>query len=315
MSERALLERIAKIVGGRGTGVEIGIGDDAAVLMPPAGKLIATVDMVVEGVHFDRAWSDPEAIGHKALAVNLSDIAAMGAEPRYALVSLALPATLDEAWVERLYGGMQPLLERWRVAVVGGNLTRSPGPLAVDVTLLGETASPWLRAGARSGDLVAVTGSLGRAAAGLRCLRRWGRAYPRELAELIRAQVAPEPRLAEAAVLRAAGAVTAAIDVSDGLSTELGRLAERSGVGFAIDGDLPVAASVLEAARALGEEAVEWAWHGGEDYELLFTCRPEAAAAVAKTATVIGTVTAETGVVRRRGTVIEARGWDPFSGA
>jgi thiamine-monophosphate kinase len=280
LTERLLIQGVRRLAP-RGTGVRVGIGDDAAVLEPSPGcLLVATTDLLLEDVHFRRRYAEPADIGWKALAVNLSDIAAMGARPRWALVALACPraTTLDE--VDAFYEGLLALSGEHEVALVGGDTAASPGGWVVNLTVLGEAVHPpRLRAGARPGDVVAVTGTLGRAAAGLAVLERRAAPAglpPEVLAEVTEAHLRPRPRVAEGRWLGAAPGVTALIDLSDGLATDLTHIAEESQVGARVQLDrLPLAESTRTVARALGADPVAWATGGGEDYELLLTCGPE----------------------------------------
>ena len=262
-------------------GVTVGIGDDCAVLEPsPGRRLLATTDLLLEGVHFRRRYAEPADIGWKALAVNLSDVAAMGGQPRWALVALALPAETTPEEVDAFYEGALALASLHAVTIVGGDTTVSPDGWFVNVTLLGEAATPLRRAGARPGDAIAVTGPLGRAAAGLAVLEQTRAPEGIDAsarAEVIAAHLRPRPRVMEGQWLGEAGQVTAMIDLSDGLATDLAHIAEESGVHCRVEIDrLPIDPSTRDVARTLGADALAWATGGGEDYELLLTCEPQA---------------------------------------
>ncbi|HEV2359035.1 MAG TPA: thiamine-phosphate kinase [bacterium] len=273
LGEFELIERLRAIVPGAGRGVIVGIGDDAAVLRAGAAML-ATCDVQVEGVHFTRNLCSPADVGWRALAVNLSDIAAMGGEPRYALVSLLIPRPAATAALDGLYTGLAELARLHGVAVVGGNVSATSGPLAVDVTLLGDVEQAVLRRGARPGDGIWITGHTGKAAAGRFVLEHPDADVPaRE--SLAAAYRRPSPRVAAGRVLGGlarAGLVTAMIDTSDGTASDLLHLAEASRVGVWLDAArLPVPAGFAEAVRAAGVAAEVWTLGGGEDYELLIT--------------------------------------------
>jgi thiamine-monophosphate kinase len=281
VQELALIRGIRNQAG-QGRGVRVGIGDDCAVLDPePGAALLATTDLLIEDVHFRRSYATPADVGWKALAVNLSDIAAMGGRPRWALVALACPPSTETDEVEMFYDAAMALARQHEVAIVGGDTSASPAGWVVNVTLLGDASRPpLLRSTARAGDIVAVTGPLGRSAAGLALLS--GRAShsaldPADVDDVRQAHLRPLPRLREGRWLAEAGGVTAMIDLSDGLVTDLGHLAEESGVGARIDVDrVPVSASARRVAAACGGEALAWATGGGEDYELLLACDPRA---------------------------------------
>jgi thiamine-monophosphate kinase len=283
--EFELIALFTRAVPSRARGILVGPGDDAAVLRPAPGEdLVATVDALVEGVHFD-GRSTPAEVGWKALAVNLSDLAAMGARPVAALVALALPRGVGAAALRGIARGLGACARAHRVPVVGGNVTRA-GALSLTVTALGAVPEgrAVLRSGARPGDLVAVTGTLGDAALGLE------RGAPRALAAR---QRRPAPRVA--AGLALAGLARAAIDVSDGLVQDLGHVCRASGVGARIGvADLPLSPAYRRAARGRPEPYAA-ALAGGEDYELVVALPPallgraRAAAARARTPlTVIG---------------------------
>jgi thiamine-monophosphate kinase len=288
LGELGLIRRIRRsgVATGACPGVEVGIGDDAAVLVvPPDHRLLATTDLVIEDVHFRRASASPADIGWKALAVNLSDIAAMGGTPRWALVALAVPAETDVEAIDAFYAGMEDAARPYGVAVVGGDTSSSPDGWMVNVTLLGvHPGEPRLRSHARAGDLVAVTGTLGASAAGLFALEmgldraRARGVDPARLAEATRAHLRPSARVAEGRWLGQAAGVRAMMDCSDGLATDLGHICRESRVGARVRLDrVPIAPAAADAARALGQDAREWAVGGGEDYELLLTCEPGAA--------------------------------------
>jgi thiamine-monophosphate kinase len=272
IGERALIERIrARISSPRW--VIVGPGDDAAVIEPERGTLdVVTTDALVEGIHFDRRFCPPDAIGHKALAVNLSDLAAMGASPRAALLSLVLPDGFSVTDVDALLEGLLALAGRHKVALVGGNITRSPGPLVVDVTAIGSVSRRRIltRAGARPGDAVYVTGTVGAGAVGLRTFREQVDA-PAAQERYLR----PQPRVRAGMLLGRNKAATACIDLSDGLADGLHRLAEASGAGIAIDpAALPVDEVVVRWCAQHRADPILEAVVGGDDYELLFTSRP-----------------------------------------
>ena len=247
-----------------GEGVRAGIGDDAAVLRPPPGHdLVATVDAVVEGVHFDGTFS-PEEVGWKALAVNLSDLAAMGARPLWALVALAAPSTADLRWLERVGRGIAGCARRHRTSVVGGNVTAA-SQTSLTVTVMGvvRRGRVLLRSGARQGDLLVVSGTLGDAALGL---------TPGAAPSLRDRQRRPRPRLALGQ--GAVGIARAAIDISDGLLQDLGHLCDASGTGARVEIDwLPLSRAYRKATKGRADPHEE-ALSGGEDYELLLAVPP-----------------------------------------
>jgi thiamine-monophosphate kinase len=286
VTERRLIEIIRR-ASTRGAGVRVGIGDDCAVLEPGAGRLVlATTDLLVEDVHFRRRYATAADLGWKSLAVNLSDIASMGGRPRWALVALACPEDVTVEEVEGFYAGMLELARAHDVAVVGGDTSASPRGFIVNVTLLGEAVSASvLRSTAKPGDVVAVTGALGRAAAGLAVLER-GTAPagvgPGELDDVKTAHLRPTPRVREGQWLASVGGVTAMIDLSDGLATDLGHICEESRVGACVELErLPVDAGARAVAEALSVDPLAWATGGGEDYELLVICHPGAVARLA----------------------------------
>jgi thiamine-monophosphate kinase len=324
LGEFGLIARLTADIGTR-SDVVLGVGDDAAVLdLGGEALLVATVDALVEGRHFLREVATPEQIGHRALAVNLSDIAAMGAEPLWALVSLLVPPQLPVEVLDGVYAGFRALAGRFGVALVGGNVAATDGPLAIDVTLLGRVPRGRVltRAGGQPGDLLLVTGTLGAAAAGVLSSTPPAGLARDVLLRARQAQLEPQPRVDEGRALAEAGVVTAMLDASDGLAADLGHLCEQSGVGAELEAEsIPVDPAATATAAALGRDALDLALAGGEDYELLFSVHPgnEARAIdvvreVGGTARVIGRLVAESGLRLRyadgRVAQLAPRGWD-----
>jgi len=279
LTETELIKMIRARAGG-GTGVRVGIGDDCAVLEPGRGLLVVTTDLLLENIHFRRQYTEPADIGWKAMAVNLSDIAATAGRPRWALVALACPEGTTAAEVEAFYTGALKLGDEHGVVIVGGDTSVSPTGWLVNVTLIGEAIRPVLRSGAQPGDVVAVTGSIGASAGGLALLED-GRELPglpaSARARVVAAHLRPQPRVAEGRWMADTGDLTAMIDLSDGLATDLGHITIESTAGARIHLDrLPVDESTRAVAAALGRDPLDWATSGGEDYELLLTCPPAA---------------------------------------
>ncbi|MGX4656110.1 thiamine-phosphate kinase [Micromonospora sp. SCSIO 07396] len=252
----------------------LGPGDDAAVVAAGDRRVVASTDVLVEGRHFRRDWSSARDVGHRAAAANLADIAAMGATPTALLVALCIPADLDTAWVEELADGLAAEAALVDAGVVGGDMSASP-TLTIAVTALGDLAgrAPVVRSGARPGDVVALAGRAGWAAAGLTVLSR-GFRTPRVLVEAYRRPEVPYPAGPEAARL----GVTAMIDVSDGLLADLGHLAKASGVGVDLRRDaFEVPPQMRDAAQALGVDPYTWILAGGDDHALAATFPPTVA--------------------------------------
>jgi thiamine-monophosphate kinase len=269
VGERELIAAIRKralLKGWRKRGIlSLGIGDDCAILRPRRHQeVVVTTDLSLENVHFRREWHPPESVGHRCLARGLSDLAAMGARPEAAFLSLALPEELTGEWMERFFHGFMALAERCQVPLAGGDTAKAPMVIA-DIVLLGSVpkGEALLRSGARAGDVLYVTGALGGSAAELFALEQQPASF-RGTSTAGHPHLFPEPRLA--AGRKARKLATAAIDVSDGLSTDLAHLCEESGLAAEID-----AAALPVDARATLEQAL----HGGEDYELLFTASPK----------------------------------------
>lgn len=335
LGEFGLIGRIAGFLPSPPEDVLVGIGDDVAVLRTSGSEvLLATCDAQVENVHFIRDRIEPYQLGRKTVAINVSDIAAMGGTPAWALVSLALPVDLDVGFVDGLYAGMQEQMALAGAAIVGGNLSRTRNELVIDLCLLGR-AKPshiLLRKGAREGDLILVTGSLGDSRAGLEIVLRPELGISEGSRRvLVERHLTPQPRLAEGQGLARCGMVHAMVDVSDGLVADIGHICDASGVGAEIhEAELPISAACREAALAAGGEAAHWALHGGEDYELLFTAAPGDVAEIQRTlegetgmsCSAVGRIVAGLPEVRIVGAGGEKTaagsgpgGWDHFAGS
>jgi thiamine-monophosphate kinase len=313
LTEDQLVAAIRRVLSISAPEVVVGPGDDAAVVTPGSGQLVLTTDALVEGVHFRREVTTPRDLGYKAIAVNVSDIAAMAGSPRHALCALTLSDAVDAAWVVELAGGMKECCDEFALSIVGGNVARGP-EVTIAVTVTGEVrpGRAVRRDGARPGDHLVVTGSLGGSAAGLRLSSQ--RSWSGEERDALHRHMRPTPRVGEAGVLAAHGA-TAMMDVSDGLALDLSRLCAASGAGARLE----LARIPLHPA-ATREEALS----GGEDYELLATL-PSAGAvdeARAELREAFGVSLAEIGGIIDRGLVavgddgserpLDTDGWDHF---
>ena len=299
MSELELLRWIRARLPRRNGRIVVDSGDDAAVLRLGRGLAVFKIDSVLEGVHFDRRTARPEDIGHKAMARPLSDVAAMGAVPAFALAAMMIPREAGESEVRRVILGMERTARRFGVAIVGGDVASHAGGLALSVALLGEVRGgpPLRRSGARPGDALAVTGALG--------------------GSLLGKHLRFVPRVREAQEIRRRFRVRAMIDLSDGLLRDLGHLCEAGGVGAALEeARIPISAAARTMARRDGRSPLDHALADGEDYELLFALPAEEGPALerARLGRVIGRVERRPGLrlARRDGReeVLEARGWE-----
>jgi thiamine-monophosphate kinase len=298
----------------------VGIGDDAAVWQPSRNnRSVITTDALVEGVHFTRETIGPEAVGHRALAANLSDVAAMGARPVLATIALGFPHGTDPAWILACYDGMAALAKRSRCAIAGGDITGAPAIL-LSLTVVGEVRASNVktRDGARPGDVVAVTGALGASHAGLRVAQSGGKlAADPAAAEVLAVFRTPEPRLREGRWLGASRHVRAMIDSSDGLSTDLARLCAASGVGATIEA-IPVHEGARRIAELAGDDPERYALDGGEDFELIAAIDRRAFPHLAnrfrahfgRDLLSFGTITEGAGVRLANGAAISPSGWD-----
>ena len=266
VKELELIRRIRQAAARGGDKVATGIGDDCAVLKVPRGhEVLVTTDFTLEDIHFRRAWHPADSVGHRCLTRGLSDIAAMGGTPRAAFLSLALPSELPQRWVDDFMAGFLRLARRYSVTLAGGDTAQSPAGILADIIVVGSTPTgkAVLRSGAHAGDIIYVSGTLGASVAALQELRSGKKlrtsAHPRHFY--------PEPRIALGQYLREKKLASAMIDTSDGLSTDLRHICDESGVGAAVE------AAALPAAPS--DDGRQFALHGGEDYELLFTAPPK----------------------------------------
>lgn len=275
-NEEEIVRLIASLAGEASDELRVGIGDDCAVLSLGAQTWCVTTDLLVEGVHFDRSFITPYDLGRRAMAANLSDLAAMGADPRWGFLSLGIgPEPISEL-LEGVIRGVSGMGHEYGLALAGGDTVRSPA-LLLNLCLMGrldkDTAA--LRTGARQGDAVCVTGSLGASAGGLAWLKTGGPASDPVALDLVEAHLRPRPRVLAGRALCQSKRIHAMIDISDGLGTDLARLCQASQAGAEVAAaKLPVHPDAPGVAAHLGQDALEWALSGGEDFELLFTCDP-----------------------------------------
>ncbi|NQT34900.1 thiamine-phosphate kinase [bacterium] len=280
IGEFGLIDRIQKLLPAHSsTEIIIGIGDDTAVVrLDDNRSLLATCDIMVEGTHFRFDYITPYQLGRRAVSINLSDIASMGGKPTYALISLALPEKLSPDDFDELYSGMSDQMADFSAVIIGGNLAQTSENMVIDIFMLGEIEPDKMltRSGAEPGDRIMVTGELGASAAGLHVLEKYGLSYPERLDHLVQAHLQPEPRIDEGRLIAASGYATSMIDLSDGLGSDLRHILEKSGVGAEIYMEkLPQPEYITEAAQLVSRSTWDIVIKGGEDYELLFTVKPD----------------------------------------
>jgi thiamine-monophosphate kinase len=331
-NEDQLVERIVRTVPSvlerRGNNaLGLGIGDDAAVLSPQGHKdWVLSCDAFLEGVHFLPNAHPPDSVGYKSLVRATSDLAAMGASPRYFLMTLALPTSRIGTWLDAFLAGLSRASRYLGMHLIGGDTTRY-SIVAISITVLGEVSRrrALTRSGAKPGDLIYVTGKLGRAQLGLELMRRKGLAHRKELRALLLPHLYPRIHVKLGEWLARNRIATAMMDISDGLSTDLARLCSASGVGGQIDARLlphvTIPVTLLHAARKLKLNPFPMALHGGDDYGLLFTVPPRRTKRLQlapdfSNLTCIGEITSGRKILLVNddgsATPIEARGWDPF---
>lgn len=290
-SEFSFINQIRQRAKKSSTNLVLGIGDDAAIWREHEGReRLITTDLLIEDIHFKLEYTTLRCLGHKALAVSLSDIAAMGGKPEFALLSLGLPKTqLTNLNWQDFFDGYFSLAEKYGVMLIGGDTSASPDKVVIDSIVIGSCASgkALRRSGAKVGDAVYLTGSLGASAAGLELLKRGARLDEKAndpKTQALRAHLLPEPRVSFGENLGTLGLANALMDVSDGLAQDLAHICEESAVDAVIDYDtVPIAKCVSEVAETM-DKAFSLAIGGGEDYELLFTVNPQTAAGLAKCA-------------------------------
>lgn len=327
IGEFGFIERITNLGLIRPEGVLKGIGDDCAVISQNDGScLLVTTDLLVERVHFMTDWGPAEWLGEKALAVNLSDIAACGGAPRDAFVSLAIPDRIDVEWLDGFYSGLMKLAHAHGVNVLGGDTTGSKTDLVINLAVTGVVARDelLLRSTARADDVIALTGPTGMSAAGLTILINSLELSDHMALPLIRSHLRPRPHLKEGRFLASSQACSAAIDVSDGLVSDLAHICEESGVGALIyETDIPVEDTLFKAAQWGGSDVMDWVLNGGEDYVLLVALSHQESSMVIQRASEAGidlvpigkfVQTGKIQMVRLDGTIedVRPRGWDHF---
>ena len=273
LGEFGLIEKIKSIIGSPGDSVIKGIGDDCAVVEKSGGNaMLLTTDVLVEGVHFTKGFINPENLGRKALAINISDIAAMGGTPRYALLSLAAPESTETGYIGELISGIDSMANEFSVSVLGGDTSLSPDGLIVNIFIIGEALKDNVlyRYGAKPGQVIFVTGEVGSSAAGLDILKRGLK--KEKYGSLIDAHISPYPHVKEGNIISSSGLVTSLIDISDGVISDLRHICEESRVGAIIERNkLPISDICRQYCSEYGLSAEEFALYGGEDYVFMGT--------------------------------------------
>jgi len=308
-SELQLIEKIRQMASVNTASVVRGIGDDCSVIRISGGLLqLVTTDTLVEGVHFNTSWHPPKLLGRKSASVNLSDIAAMAGVPRYAFLSLALSEICGSDWIEDFLSGFDEVLQEHCVSLLGGDTVRSPGPLMFSVTVMGEVMESEIcyRYGARPGDLLLTSGTVGGAAAGLLICEKKMKIATEPSARLVTCHLDPQAKVRLGRLLGRSGKVHAMLDSSDGLASDIAHLCEESGVGAELVAEsLPIAQGVKLLAEEVGDDPLNFCLRGGEDYQLVMAVpETEAAALIERCAadldeklTIIGRITEGHGVI------------------
>lgn len=275
LGEFGLIDQIAGLFGGGKSGDGVGIGDDCAVLPYSEGRsLLVTTDLLIEERHFRRDWISAKDLGYKSLAVNLSDISAMGGKPLYAFLSIGLPEDLPLEWIEQFFRGTHKLASEHNVRLMGGDTTKSSGPMVINYTILGEIKTKNLlwRSAAEPGDRIAVLGKLGESGAGLSLLMEEKTSYNSTEQQLINSHNRPQLYVDEAQYLASSSAAHAMIDLSDGIQSDAGHIANKSDVNMQIDVErIPITPDLNQICDTYSWNPIELALSSGEDYGLLFT--------------------------------------------
>jgi thiamine-monophosphate kinase len=330
LGEFGLIDRLKTILAApRKSDLIIGIGDDAAAIKIGDNRLLlVTCDIQVEDVHFRSKFLAPYQLGKRAIAVNQSDIAAMGGIPTYALVSASLPENLALNDFNSMFQGMTDQMAEYKGHIIGGNLARCDKKLFIDIFMLGKTNSKNLitRSKARPGNLIFVTGKVGSSSAGFAVLEKYHGSCPKKFSELVLAHQKPQPRVKMGVELAKSGAVTAMIDISDGLAIDLDHICGMSNVGAEIfQNEIPVSDMIEEVAKFRRKDKWDYPLYGGEDYELLFTAKPGREKTIARIAARCKVPVAAIGSILHSGAGLwlvqsdgsrihlEPRGWNHFS--
>lgn len=284
IGEFGFIDRIAPMGNVRPEGVVKGIGDDCAVIQVRGDEyLLLTTDLLVEKVHFLMNWAAPEIIGAKALTANLSDIAACGGNPRDAFLSLAIPDRMEVEWLDGFYRGLTDLARQYQVNVLGGDTTSSKTDFVINIVVTGMVPPEQVlfRHTANEGDIIILTGPTGLSGAGCDVLLNHHDLKSEPAIAAVKAHLEPRPHVAEGRMLAASGSCTAAIDVSDGISSDLGHLCRDSGLGAVLyEEKIPITPELIQLGKILGKDPLDWILNGGEDYVLMAVIKPTALQAI-----------------------------------
>ncbi len=282
IGEFGLIEKLRRKIKKRSPRIKLGVGDDCAVVAAPDHDLLITADTLIEDVHFDLHYISPEMLGKKSIAVNLSDIAAMGGSPLYILISLGMPISTRVEFIDELYSGFENTAKKYNCSIIGGDVSKSINGLIISITIIGEVKKNVFiqRAGARIKDKIFVTGNSGDSAAGLEILKKSNHIKKNKMIEK---HLCPKPRLKEGQILAEKIGVSSMIDLSDGLASDLKRICEESKCGARIYiNKIPFSPGLRKLKKSINKNILDYALFGGEDYELLFTIKENKVAQLQK---------------------------------